>query len=71
VIIKGKVTVINSLIFVKYFNLKDSTGEIVVVAPRPLPKVGEELRVKGKVQEAFSIGDQHYTVLEEEAVKEK
>ncbi|MBI2884220.1 MAG: hypothetical protein HYY11_10025 [Candidatus Methylomirabilis oxyfera] len=63
--IKGQVVDIFSLIVVKYFVIQDKTGEITVVTHRPLPKKGETIKVKGKVEEAFSIADQQLIVLVE------
>ena len=55
----------NGLIVVKYFVIKDGTGEIVVVTEKPLPKEGTKITVKGTVQEAFSIGDKQLLVVVE------
>ena len=65
VTVSGEVTQIFSLVFIKYFRLRDETGEIVIVTDRPLPKVGTKIKVKGTVQEAFSIGDQQLIVIVE------
>ncbi len=67
VTVSGEVTQIFSLIFIKYFRLRDETGEIVIVTDRPLPKVGAKIKVKGTVQEAFSIGDQQLIVIVEQS----
>lgn len=67
VTLSGEVTQIFSLIFIKYFRLRDETGEIVIVTDKPLPKVGAKIRVKGTVQEAFSIGDQQLIVIVEKS----
>ncbi len=64
--IAGKVTDRASLFVVKYFRVKDKTGEIVVVTGKPLPSVGSEVRVKGKIVEAFSIGSEQMLVFVEE-----
>jgi len=63
--IKGQVVDIFSLIVVKYFMVQDKTGEITVVTSQPLPKKGEIIRVKGKVEEAFSLGDKQLLVFVE------
>jgi aspartyl/asparaginyl-tRNA synthetase len=65
VTVSGKVTRTTNLMFVKYFKVDDGSGEIVVVTKRPLPRQGEELRVKGKVNEKFAVGDEHFVVIEE------
>lgn len=66
VTVSGEVTQIFSLFFIKYFKLRDQTGEIVIVTDKPLPKVGTQISVKGTVEEAFSIGDQQLIVIHEE-----
>jgi len=66
VTVSGEVTQIFSLVFIKYFKLRDKTGEIVIVSYRPLPRIGTKVKVKGTVQEAFSIGDQQLIVIHEE-----
>jgi aspartyl/asparaginyl-tRNA synthetase len=63
--ISGEVTSSFSLIAIKYFAVKDSTGEIVVVTEKPIPKKGDKVRVKGFVKEAFSIADQNLVVIME------
>jgi hypothetical protein len=65
VTISGEVVEIFSLFVIKYFIVKDKTGEIVVVTERPLPKKGANIKVKGTVKEAFSIGDEQLIVLME------
>lgn len=70
VTIKGEVTDSFSFLVMKYFVVKDGTGEIAVVTTRPLPRKGESIKVTGTVEEAFSIGDrQLLVVLEGEAKK--
>ncbi|MGZ3535578.1 MAG: hypothetical protein ACXU9K_10155 [Thermodesulfobacteriota bacterium] len=66
VTVSGEVTQIFSLVFIKYFKVRDETGEILIVTDRPLPKVGTKIKVKGTVQEAFSIGDQQLIVINEQ-----
>lgn len=65
VTISGEVTEVFSLVFVKYFVLKDKTGEITVITKRPLPREGIKTTVKGSVQEAFSLGDKQLIVIVE------
>ncbi|OPX95626.1 MAG: hypothetical protein A4E58_02017 [Syntrophorhabdus sp. PtaB.Bin006] len=52
----GEVTETFSLFVVRYFTLRDSTGEITVITERPLPAKGEKIKVSGTVREAFSLG---------------
>jgi hypothetical protein len=63
--ISGEVTEVFGLVVVKYFVVKDKTGEIIVVTKRPLPREGTKITVKGKVQNAFSIGDKQLIVIVE------
>ncbi|MBI5074553.1 MAG: hypothetical protein HZB62_05220 [Nitrospirae bacterium] len=65
VTVSGEVTELFSLFVIKYFVVKDSTGEIIVVTHKPLPKKGSKITAKGTVQEAFSIGDQQLIVIME------
>ena len=67
VTVSGEVTQMFSLVFLKYFRVRDETGEIVIVTDKPLPKVGTKIKVKGTVQEAFSIGDQQLIVIVEQS----
>jgi hypothetical protein len=65
VTVKGTVTDVASLVFVKYFMLRDETGEILVVTERTPPGKGETVTIKGKVHEAFALGDQRLIVIVE------
>jgi hypothetical protein len=65
VTINGEVTDSFSFFVVKYFVIRDGTGEVAVVTTRPLPKKGERIKVSGTVEEAFSIGDKQLLVLVE------
>lgn len=65
VAISGEVTEVFSVIIVRYFTVRDGTGEINVVTDRPLPAKGEKIKVKGIVKEAFSLGTQTTLVLVE------
>ncbi len=65
VTVSGEATQPFSLIMIKYFTLRDSTGEIMIVTERPLPKEGDRVTVKGTVREAFSIGSRTLLVIEE------
>lgn len=63
--IAGEVTDRTSLLIVKYFRVKDKTGEIVVLTDRSLPPAGSKVRVKGHMKEAFAIGDKQMLVFVE------
>jgi len=69
VTVSGEVMGPFSLVVVKYFTLRDNTGEITVVTQRPLPAEGAHLTVRGTVREAFSIGSQTLLVIVEEPEK--
>jgi hypothetical protein len=63
VTISGTVEDSFSFVVVKYFTLRDETGEITVVTQKPMPAKGNKIKVTGTVQEAFSLGDQQIVVL--------
>jgi len=63
VTVSGEVTRVFSLIIIKYFVMRDSTGEVTIVTEKPLPKIGTKMKVKGTVEEAFAIGDQQLIVI--------
>ncbi len=63
VVVSGKVKEIFGLFFIKYFIIEDKTGSIAVVTDKPLPKMGSQIKVRGIVKEAFSLGDQQLLVL--------
>ena len=63
--ISGEVTEVFGLFVVRYFVVKDKTGEIIVVTKRPLPREGIKITVNGMVHEAFSIGDKNVVVVVE------
>ena len=66
VVVSGKVTEVFGLVFVKYFVIQDETGKITVISDKPLPAKGSELKVRGVVKEAFSLGDQQLLVIVEQ-----
>lgn len=70
VTISGEVTEVFSLLVVKYFVIKDSTGEITVITGKPLPRQGTKITITGTVQEAFSLGNQQVMVVIEKEEKQ-
>ncbi len=64
--IRGEVADRMALLAVKYYILKDNTGEIKVVTKRALPAKGIKLSVKGKVKAIFAIGSEQEIVFIEE-----
>jgi aspartyl/asparaginyl-tRNA synthetase len=71
VTVSGEVTETFSLLVIKYFTVRDDTGEITVVTTKPLPRKGSRITVKGTVQEAFSLGEQQVIVIVESDEREK
>jgi|GEM_PF-2765934 len=69
--VKGKVT--ESLIALEtgYFVISDGTDSIVIIPSKTFPKVGEEVKIKGTVKNAFVIGDKSLTVIVEEGENDK
>jgi aspartyl/asparaginyl-tRNA synthetase len=56
---------------IKFFRLKDKTGEIIVVTKKALPEVRASVRVKGKIDEAFQVGDQKLVIIAAESVDQE
>jgi hypothetical protein len=72
VTIDGEVTERTSFFVVtKFYKLRGNTGEIIVVTKRILPEVRSKVSVRGKIDEAFPIGDQKLLVFVEESIEEK
>ena len=72
VTIEGAVTDRTAFFVVlKFFKLRDKTGEITVVTRKPLPELKSTVAVKGRIDQAFPIGDQKLLVFVEESVEKK
>ncbi len=72
VTIEGVVTDRTSFFVVlKFFKLRDKTGEIIVLTKQSLPQVKSTVSVKGKIDEAFPVGDQKFLVFVAESMEEK
>jgi len=69
VTISGEVTEVFSLFILRYFTVRDGSGEISVVTDRPLPAKGQNIKVTGVVKEAFSLGTTSALVLVERSLK--
>jgi len=67
--IKGTVTERVSFMIMKYYKLKDRTGEIMVITEKPLPSVGAKITVQGMVHDAFSLGGEQLLVFIEKDSK--
>lgn len=55
----------------KFYKVKDKTGEIIVVTKRTPPPSKTKVRVSGRIDEVFAVGDEKLVVLREEAGEEK
>ena len=70
VTIEGEVTDRTAFfVFLKFFKVKDKTGEIIVVTKKSLPELKSDVLVKGKIDEAFPVGDQKLLVFIEESAE--
>ncbi len=72
VMIEGEVTDRTPFFgIIKFYKVRDKTGEIIVVTKKTLPELKSILRVKGKIDKAFPIGDLKLVVFLEESFEEK
>jgi aspartyl-tRNA synthetase len=55
----------------KFYKLKDKSGEMIVVTKKSLPEAKSTVSVKGRIEDAFSLGDQKLVVFVEESVEKK
>lgn len=67
VAVSGTVVQSFGLVFLRYFIVRDKTGEITVVTNRALPREGEKIKVRGQVAQAFAIGDKQLVVILEDS----
>ena len=73
VAIEGEVTDRTALFGVlKFYKLRDKSGEIIVVTKKSLlPEIRSKIGVKGRIDNAFSLGDQKLVVLVAESIEGK
>lgn len=72
VTIEGEVTDRTSFFgVIKFYKVRDKTGEIIVVTKKTSPELNAILRVKGKIDEVFPIGDLKLLVFLEDSFEEK
>lgn len=72
VTIEGEVTDRTAFFVVlRFFKLRDRTGEMIVVTKKSLPEVKSTVRVTGRIDEAFPIGDQKLLIFVEESIEKK
>jgi hypothetical protein len=56
---------------IKFYKVRDKTGEIIIVTKKTLPELKSMLRIKGRIDEAFPIGDLKLLVFLEDSFEEK
>lgn len=66
VALKGTVAGTTNLVVVKFFTLRDKSGEIAVVTSASLPDEGATITVKGTVNQAFSVAGKSLVVVVED-----
>ncbi len=66
VTISGEVKESVNILMLKYYVVRDDTGEILVVAKKFVPMQGKKVQVVGIVSQTFAIGKQSYTAIFEE-----
>ncbi len=73
VTVEGEVTDQSAFFnIIKFYKVRDKSGEIIVSTKRNnLPGIKSSVTLKGKIDNAFSLGDQKLTVLVEESVEGK
>ena len=72
VTIEGEVTDRTAFFVVlRFFKLRDRTGEMMVVTKKSLPEIRSTVSVKGKIDEVFPIGDQKLLIFVEESIEKK
>jgi len=70
--IEGEVTDRTSFFGVlKFYKLKDKSGEMIVTTRKSLPEVKSGAIVKGKIDDAFALGDQKLLVFIEKSIEKK
>ena len=56
---------------IKFYKVKDKSGEIIVVTEKSLPKLKSTVSVKGKIDDAFPLGDRKLVVFIEVSATNK
>jgi len=67
VTVKGTVKESVNVLFLKYYIVSDGTGDVAVVTEGAVPTKGQDIVVKGQVNQAFAIGDKSLIVIVEKA----
>jgi hypothetical protein len=55
----------------RFYKIKDKSGEMIVVSKKSLPEIRSNVGVKGRIDDAFSLGDQKLVVFVEGSVEKK
>jgi hypothetical protein len=55
----------------KFYKIKDKTGDVIVITKKSLPEVKSSALVKGRIDDAFVLGDQKLVVFREESIEKK
>ena len=55
----------------KFYKIKDKSGDIIVLTKKSLPEVKSNAVVKGRLVDEFVLGDQKLTVFREESIEKK
>ena len=55
----------------KFYKIKDKSGDIIVITKKSLPEVKSNAVVKGRLVDEFVLGDQKLTVFREESIEKK
>ena len=55
----------------KFYKIKDNSGEIIVITRKSLPEVKSSALVKGKMDDTFALGDQKLMVFMEDSIEKK
>lgn len=66
VTVKGTVKGSANLLVVKGYSLADDKGQLLVITDKDVPKPGTSMVVRGKVNQAFSVGSKSLLVLIED-----
>jgi flagellar basal body-associated protein FliL len=55
----------------KFYKLKDKSGEMIVVTKKSLPEIRSTMGVTGRIDDAFPLGDQKLVVFMEGSAEKK
>ncbi len=70
--IEGEITDRTSFFGVlKFYKIKDKSGDVIVITKKLLPEVRSSAIVKGRIDDAFALGDQKLVVFMEESIEKK